>query len=1156
MFTKTGPDSAFSHRTMGLSVVTDSSGSRPVVSVVFILANLSSTDDGFGTYKLRCFLVTSPDGTFDARDTLLQVQDFKEDTLQVSPPSPTVTEHDQVNLTCSADGTPPPTFTWISPQGRTVAHGPSYTIPMVHRDMSGVYTCVVTDGCGRNHTRNATLVVRYKPENTTMVANASSVCIGGMALLKCSAAGKPNNISYTLYRNVTEFASQMHGLFVLPLTTPGVTIFTCVPSNEAGDGHNKSVTVTVKEPPKITGFTPPQTVVEGSNFTSWCNVSGTAPLKIAVSHPNGSVLTNSGSYTFSHITRRDEGTYTCTVNNGNECSNDTNTTNITVNYKPENTKLIPNEHIGCVMDVVSLNCSALANPDNINYTLYRNDTALASNMNGKFIISLNASGLSIFKCVPSNEVGDGENKTGFFTVKEPPRITRFTSTQTEVEGSDVTIRCNASGTEPLGVAIFHPNSSVLTNTGSYTFSPITRRDGGTYTCTVNNGNECPVDTKAMNITVNYKPEKTSLTRLESSYCLGTSVYFNCTATGKPDDIHYSLFVNKTLLIEKSRGVFNLTLNTLGKHEYTCVPNNTAGIGQNSTISIDVQENIKFVNISAPMVKRGVPFTLECTTNVVRPVSITWYKNSEWFSSNRSLIFSGSLNDTGSYSCLAESACNNTKQSERVNITVTYASLNKPNAICLANDALTNVTVEMKTNLLQPPVVTCTTGRASLISFSADNKNASYAVPLKRGQNISCSVDGYPLSNVTFYLDIKSTKLIMSWRVTNKNVIQKEGKWDVNDNDRQQIENLCDAAQGPCFNRSSLSFRNGSVIVDASFTLTGDVSDPEEYFKSELLKNAPNYGLDIDPNSVKPLAAIPSNNVPLPLTTQAAPITAATPTTAATTKPGTCLTVVDVNDLNSTIVGLAVLVAILFLVIFGLIGYIVVLKRAGLTAKRVRSEADNAGYSGFQNVAMQENVNQDRNTIPGMVDYEVDYRGHNPDPIPQYESVNNAQTQPPNRRNVTQYEDVTQGSNVTQYEELTQEGNVTQYEAMNRHASRDRHVPGNRQYDSVDSTRMSRQNPPARRARNDTGDQGEPGYENTRKRGLPHEVYQSLQATTQYSENAQYAPLYPGTRIAARPGGRDERGVGTDIRGSEYQELHRTKATDPCYQRVGSRVTSA
>ncbi|XP_048587269.1 fibropellin-1 isoform X2 [Nematostella vectensis] len=254
---------------------------------------------------------------------------------------------------------------------------------------------------------------------------------------------------------------------------------------------------------------------------------------------------------------------------------------------------------------------------------------------------------------------------------------------------------------------------------------------------------------------------------------------------------------------------------------------------------------------------------------------------------------------------------------------------------------------------------------------------------------------------------------------------------------------------------------------------------------------------------------------------------------------------EVNDQNSTIVGFAVLVAILFLVIFGLIVYIVVLKRAGLTTRKRRSEAENPGYSAFQNVAMQENVNQDQHTIPEMGDYEVapsENREPIPDTIPQYESVNNAPARPPNNGNVTQYD-------------VTQVSSVTQYEAMNSHPSLHQHVAANRQYDGVDSTRICGQNPPAMRARNGTGDHGEPGYENTRKRGLPPEVYQSLQATTQHSESAQYAPLNPLTRIGVRPCGRDERGVGLDIRESEYQELNQIEATDPCYQRVGSRVSS-
>ncbi|XP_048588326.1 uncharacterized protein LOC116621537 [Nematostella vectensis] len=781
---------------------------------------------------------------------------------------------------------------------------------------------------------------------------------------------------------------------------------------------------------------------------------------------------------------------------------------------------------------------------------------------------------------------------------DPPRITIFTSPQTEVEGSDVTIRCNASGTEPLGVAIFHPNGSVLTNTGSYTFSPITRRDWGTYTCTVNNGNECPAYTRTTSITVIYKPEKTSLTRLESSYCLGTSVYFNCTARGEPDDIHYSLFVNKTLLIEKSNGVFNLTLNTLGTHEYTCVPNNTAGIGQKNTFSIDMQEKIEFVNISAPMVKRGVPFTLECTTNVVRPVSITWYKNSEWFSSNRSLIFSGSLNDTGSYSCLAESACN-TKQSERVNITVTYANMERYSLKCITSPA---VSITIETNKTPPPDIVCMNDGKRLQSkiTSATETKVTYEVKLASLEEIEvdCNAEGFPGSQHKFTVVPAGSEQTSngSFRITN---VQYPPSKQVKSNIEKLVRESIDTT---CLKEIFLSYGSGSVLVYVSLVLTANIADPFVLLKHALVKNAPRYGFAIEPASVKIQLpeSLPQLSDVMPAssslkvtwsnatrnaqcTMRARPLAGAsrdwvTSSGVSNSASLSCVlddlepeslyevevavsvrgdtrrdtvyirtkSAVEVNDQNSTIVGLAVLVAILFLVIFGLIVYIVVLKRAGLTTRKRRPEADNPGYSGFQNVAMRENANQDQHTTPEMGDYKVapsENKGPIPDPIPQYEPVNNAPVRTPNRRNVTQYDDVTKG------------GNVTQYEAINN-PSRDQHVSDNRQYDSVDSTRMSRENPLATRARNGTGDQGEPGYENTRKQGLPREVYQSLQATTQHSENAQYAPLHPGTRIAARPGVRDVRGVGSDIRGSEYQELHRTKATDPCYQRVGSRVTSS
>ncbi|XP_048588327.1 hemicentin-1-like [Nematostella vectensis] len=667
--TVTGKGSAFSDRVMMLSY----SGLSPVYYVMFTL-KVNNSEDEFGTYEIRCnvnsknYLVGQPPS-----DTLLKVQ-VPPSSVIITPPSPTVTERDQVNLTCSADGTPPPTFTWISPQGHTVAHGPSYTIPMVHRDMSGVYTCVATDGCGRNHTMDATLAVRYKPENTKLIPNEHIGCVRDVVSLNCSALANPNNINYTLYRNDTALASNMNGKFVISLNTSGLSIFKCVPSNEVGDGENKIGFFAVKDPPRITSFTSPKIEVEGSGVTMRCIASGTAPLRVAIFHPNGSVLTNTGIYTFSPITRRDGGTYTCTVNNGNECSNDTNTTSITVNYKPENTKLIPNEHIGCVRDVVSLNCSALANPNNINYTLYRNDTALASNMNGTFVISLNASGLSIFKCVPSNEVGDGENKIGFFAVKDPPRITSFTSPKIEVEGSDVTMRCIASGTAPLRVAIFHPNGSVLTNTGIYTFSPITRRDGGTYTCTVNNGNECSNDTNTTSITVNYKPENTKLIPNEHIGCVRDVVSLNCSALANPNNINYTLYRNDTALASNMNGTFVISLNASGLSIFKCVPSNEVGDGENKIGFFAVKDPPRITSFTSPKIEvEGSDVTMRCIASGTAPLRVAiFHPNGSVLTNTGIYTFSPiTRRDGGTYTCTVNNGNECSNDTNTTSITVNY-----------------------------------------------------------------------------------------------------------------------------------------------------------------------------------------------------------------------------------------------------------------------------------------------------------------------------------------------------------------------------------------------------------------------------------------------------------------------------------------------------
>ncbi|XP_048588330.1 hemicentin-1 [Nematostella vectensis] len=1237
--TASGKDPAFSNRVMSASY----SGSSPVYDVVFTL-KVNNSEDGFGTKSIQCrvtsknFLIGQP-----ASDTLLKVLVNKEvivmqssanvtdgrvppSSVVISPPSPTVTERDQVNLTCSADGTPPPTFTWISPQGHTVAHGPFYTIPMVHRDMSGLYTCVATDGCGRNHTRDATLAVRYKPDNTSLTilgGNASAQC-GSKISFNCTADGVPKPNKYSLYLGNQAIKTDTNGEFSnIQLNTSGEHVFTCVPTNKIDEGLNKTVIVNASEVlPVVSVDIPPNgRMVKGSSVTLTCD--GTGPVPLQISWYKDNIFKASGkTLTISKVTVQDEGNYTCNVSSS--CGTTLNTSFIGVDYIPENTTLQINKSnntsiIACVGDIILLNCYAEGKPSVITYPLLLNGDQHKANRSGVFLVFPGTPGWNNFSCVPYNTIGKGPEALVHIIVPvTPSSVVIFPPSPTVTERDQVNLTCSADGTPPPTFTWIGPQGRTVAHGPSYTIPMVHRNmTGMVYTCVATNG--CGKNlTKDAKLAVQYKPVNTSLTILggDASRQCGSKISFNCTADGVRKPNKYSLYLGNQAIKTNTNGVLsNIKLNTSGEHVFICVPTNEIGEGVKKTVIVNASEVLPVVSVDIPpngrMIK-GSSVTLTCDAKGPVPLQISWYKDNIFKASGKNLtILKVTLQDEGNYTCNVSSSCGTTLNT--LFIIVDYANMERYSLKCITSPA---VSITIETNKTPPPDIVCMNDGKRLQSkiTSTTETKVTYEVKLASLDEIEvdCNAEGFPGSQHKFTVVPAGSEQTSneSFRITN---VQYPPSKQVKSNIEKLVRESIDTT---CLKEIFLSYGSGSVLVYVSLVLTANIADPFVLLKDALVENAPRYGFAIEPVSVKiqlpeslpqlsdvmpassslkvtwsnatrnaqctmrarPLAGASrdwvtssgvSNSASLscvlddlePDTLYEVEVTMSVrgDTRRDTVYIRTTQSAVELNDQNSTIVSLAVLVAILFLVIFGLIVYIAVLKTAGLTAKRERSEANNPGYSGFQNVAMQENVNKDQHVIPGVGDYEVapsDNRGPTPDPIPQYEPVNNTPVRPPNRRNVTQYEDVTQGSNVTQYEDVTQEGNVTQYEAMNRHASRDRHVPGNRQYDCVGSTRMSRQNPPARRARNDTCDQGEPGYENTRKRGLPHEVYQSLQATTQHSENAHYASLHPGTRIAARPGGRDERGVGTHIRGSEYQELNRAKTTDPCYQRVGSRVTSA
>ncbi|EDO34849.1 predicted protein [Nematostella vectensis] len=759
------------------------------------------------------------------------------------------------------------------------------------------------------------------------------------------------------------------------------------------------------------------------------------------------VLGTGETLTFSDVNISDGGCYVCTATN----------------------------NIGSgASGTVCLTGQSVGEPQLITFHLYMDNLLIKKNINGMFHnILLDSVGIHLLTCVPINDAGVGENRSVSMNVTEKlPTISITPLRATVNEGSVVVFTCLAIGFQSF--KNFWKKDGVFKGDGSsLMLSSVGRDDSGNYTCNVTS--TCGTTMKTASLDVIYKPENTTLVSNSTLGCVGDIVMLTCSADGKPSDVTHSLALDGEHLHASEAGIFLVTLERPGWNNLTCIPSNTAGKGEEADISIfaSVPPLVAEFSSSEVTIMEGHPAKLMCNVTGSPVPNATWYKLGfeGWYHSGPMLVLS-KKNDAGSYRCIAtnEAVCKNTSTSDWINVTFKYIRFIKPLQLC-PKKGTSSVNITMETDLDESPDVTCSTGRASIVSFpnsQQGRKNATYAIGVKHGENVTCWVDDYPQEKVIFYLG-KVTKTVMSFKILNREIMIVDGRRNVSSADWRNINQL---AIANCL----LWCRSGSVVVDVMYTQMGDVLDPPAFFKQQLLEHATKYNFNIDPGSIQSLQSV------------------------------------KIGGQDSAIVGLAVVVAILVLVIIGLIAYVMWLKRAGKKSKRDRTleHADNTGFSPEQ--------------IP-MQGTSFNYQAQ--DKAMEYQVAQDAM-----RDNIPNYEDVTQGGNFTQHASedtapcghhsvaneqcatVTQGDNITQYGAMGGFPSRDLDILANQQNNAIVGTT-------SKVATNNACHKGEASYENIRKRGLPPTVYQSLQTIKQQSENAQYASLNLGTRIATMPGDRDE-----------------------------------
>ncbi|XP_048588111.1 basement membrane-specific heparan sulfate proteoglycan core protein isoform X2 [Nematostella vectensis] len=666
-----------------------------------------------------------------------------------------------------------------------------------------------------------------------------------------------------------------------------------------------------------------------------CSADGSPSPTITWTNTQGQIVGHGLYYRIPAVNRRMSGMYTCTVTDG--CGqNYTKSAILIVQYKPEKTKLIklaPSGNVSGRYSTYVFRCIASAYPPVTSYTIYTNGTKRYTGT-GIYYGYTHILGAAEFTCEPHSAAGYGANSTvTIITIVDVHHFFPFNHLSgggTVLEGSSLSFYCYLRHWHGYITWIKNGKGmNTLTTFYELRFDPVTRKDEGFYACGyIFNGIEYIVH-RITHLTVEYKPEKTQLHSLGSSYCHGSAIPLYCTAVAKPADIRYFLRINNQPLANNTIGLFNVSLRMLGYHLYTCAPSNKVGEGEHRSVRIHVQEPLTSASI-LPI--NGTRFTekstvqLTCAANEVNSHEIRWTKDGVLVGEGQTLMIQ-SINrtDEGVYTCTINNTCN--VVSAVTYIGVDYVNMDQQTLKCSSFPGF--IILSLETNTAPPPNITCNNGHASYRGLVAHSSGSviSYRVDLPDPDvsEVKCRAEGFPGTENTYTIAVADSEYIRngSFRVTNARYPPSDA---IKGKIIKSIKECFDAA---CLRSLSVTYRDGSLVVDVSLVITANITNPFLSVKDTLLHKTKFYGLSVDPSSIE-MSAL-----------------AYLPVTKLEKRSD------EVVNQEPAVSGLAVMVALLFVSNCATIIYFLKCKKSG-TEERPRPNVDGREKnSQTQSITMQE-----------------------------------------------------------------------------------------------------------------------------------------------------------------------------------------------------------
>ncbi|KAK5869646.1 hypothetical protein PBY51_024348 [Eleginops maclovinus] len=660
--------------------------------------------------------------------------------IGLSPETVTVVVNNFVSFSCEATGFPPPTLSWLNDRGpiqgdtNALIMPGGRTLQILKAKVSdgGKYSCVAMNAAGEAY-KHIYLTVFVPPSirdssgDSPVVVN---VLVGKSVKLECESNAVPPP-TITWYKNgrmVAETANlriladgQMLEIKGSEVSDTGQ--YVCKATNVAGQ-VDKNFHLNIYVPPSIDGPAEESVVETISNpVTFACDATGIPPPSLTWLK-NGRPIENSESLEMhifaggsklqiarSHVA--DSGTYTCVASNVE----------------------------GKARKSYNLSIQGSGNPGS-NHPVVKGWKVINNTGNQGLRISPDGSTLTVteantpdsgkYTCVATNTAGE-EDRIFNLNVYVPPVIDGNSETVdqlTTLLDSSVNIECVATGSPPpqlnwLRNGLPLPVSSHIRLLSAGQVLRITRTqvsDSGTYTCVASN--RAGVDNRHHKLQVHVPPGLDGAGSTEDvTVVRGHLASLLCIADGTPTPTMSWLKEGVTLITDSHLKFLNLNttvqiiqaqVNDTGR--YTCVANNSAG------------QAIRHFNLKVldpPRIKgSGVPaevsvvvnnvLELQCEASGIPTPSLTWLKDGRPLPQTDSVrllrggevlrVASAQLEDTGRYSCLANSPAGDDDKEflVRVHVPPNIAGESTPQDLSVLQNR--QVILECKSDAVPPPTL--------------------------------------------------------------------------------------------------------------------------------------------------------------------------------------------------------------------------------------------------------------------------------------------------------------------------------------------------------------------------------------------------------------------------------------------------------------------